>query len=272
MIVHHYTSLPVGLQILEKRELWLSAVTSASDLGEYIFAAEHLKSKVSEWLSDELCQRRFCERLDSFVSLYGADLEEPDLAFYASFTTLEDNATQWIAYGDGGKGISIAFDLDGLRAHGERATSSAVMYGQPGLDRIVENLEGFKAWFHNRESELEHDVDSSEFALAEYLAGHAATQCAYVKSVGFETEKEVRLCVAPVLDTDGDEPKWKIKYRSAYSRLIPYTVHKFQTEVIKSIRLGPFSSHGTNRHAAANMLTDWEYENTIVNISELKMR
>lgn len=270
MIVYHYTSLPVALQMLERKEIWLSAVTSACDLGEYKFAADYLKANAGMWLSDDLAKRRFIERLDSFVSMYGADLHDPDLAFYASFTTLDDNATQWMAYGDSGKGLSIAFDLDKLRSVGEMASSSKVLYGQYGLEKLAEMMEGTKVIFEKHKNEVE---DSSEFGLAEQLAIRAATSCAYVKSEGFSSESEVRLCAAPKYEVGDTAPMWQIKYRASGTRIIPYIVHKFDDEFVNSIRLGPFASHETNHHAAANMLTDWGYSDSVaVKTSDLKMR
>ena len=57
------------------------------------------------------------------------------------------------------------------------------------------------------------------------------------------------------------------------NRLIPYVVFPVQDEASEYVRLGPFASHDSNRHAAANMLVDFKYKKDVaVKLSQLKMR
>lgn len=270
MLIYHYTSLSTAIQILEKGELWLSAVTSAIDLGEYSFAADHAIDWATEKFPDPLAVRCFKERIQSIGTLYGVGQGRPDPAFYASFTILKDNATQWYAYGDAANGACLAFHFDTIEApDGHGSSKMAVSYGQDGLDAIEkfldEKFDSLFASYGDRHSiSLQPDV-----ALG--IADEAVQQCLFVKSEGFKSEKEVRFCVAAKSDNQ-KESMGKIEYRAAQNRVIPYLKVPFKKHALAGIQLGPLSSHDTNKHAISNMLYDLGYTGKSASTSELKVR
>jgi hypothetical protein len=115
--VWHYTSLGGLLGIVERKQIYATDIRYLNDREEFVHAQAFVDQVVGEL--DEVDENRWHARqaAKGFTEgLYSRGVLSPTYLqiFVASFSTAEDQLSQWRAYSRGSTGVSLGFDLRNL--------------------------------------------------------------------------------------------------------------------------------------------------------------
>uniref|UniRef100_UPI0038698FBE DUF2971 domain-containing protein n=1 Tax=Succinivibrio sp. TaxID=2053619 RepID=UPI0038698FBE len=118
----HYTKTSSLLGILDSQELYFSRLRNLNDASEGRAVLDIIKALEPKGIAKNLIQ---------FVKNNYSSIEKKARSSYSfSFTTEEDDASQWDRYADHGKGVCIEFCSDQLE-------SLMNTFSQVRLDKII---------------------------------------------------------------------------------------------------------------------------------------
>lgn len=258
MVLYHYCSNDAFLGILESKSVWASEFTLSNDAleGKWIrvVVAECLKRRNI----DTLTSAPLMSALGDLIELLGA----------AGFclSSEGDQLSQWRAYADDGRGVSVGFDDSIFGNDGPLPSLVQVEYDlekqvrivDETIDRLVSLLKrgagriptllGGPGINQNEKNELDKEFRVTVFSLFPYLYNF--------KNAAFSEEKEWRALVNIVSRSGGslsamiaheeDEesgPGWllhKMQFRAKGDRIIPYRPMALGKKLsIRSLYLGP---------------------------------
>lgn len=115
----HYTSFNGLYGIVETKKIWATDVRFLNDKQEFLHArtiAEKVVEEIEVEHKDGLPVKEILHNFISGTFDYGALSPEKLQVFTASFSASEDQLSQWRGYSRGSGGVSIGFDLRGLRS------------------------------------------------------------------------------------------------------------------------------------------------------------
>jgi len=165
--VWHYTTLG-GLEgILSSNTVWATEAHYTTDASEFIHArAVTLDFLESIKPDDEGMARAKQAGLEMLVHAFDEGVLSPSKTevFVASFSSAEDLKSQWMEYADGGRGISIAFDLRAIRPpqeFGYAVTFAPCVYFEVERKTL---LEAALSHFINMIARLYRDTASKQWA------------------------------------------------------------------------------------------------------------
>lgn len=182
----HYTSLKCLYSIISNSELWFANLKNSNDPNEFSLSCEEYNN--------------YIEKLNiNPYHGYPMILENNNVLKFPygiSFTTLNDNLSQWERYGDGLKGVAIEFDIDFLQSYLDEKFNFKFEFGSIKYDE-AEKIEFIK----NKVNEI-NDVPNYIYKLhwpiyAIYFIMHFAQARALFKSQSFCAENEYRLFFDP---------------------------------------------------------------------------
>ena len=116
--VWHYTSISALEGILSSGAVWATEVHYTTDASEFVHAQNVATAFLQEIVpADESMARAKQAGLNVLVHAFENGPLSPDITevFVASFSSCADLKSQWMEYADAGRGVSIAFDLSGIR-------------------------------------------------------------------------------------------------------------------------------------------------------------
>lgn len=242
-ILYHYCSVEAFFNIIKNAKLWLSDIEKSNDYRECITCKNILNEKIEEHLFKNH------EELDLWKKGYDEGSEENSniRTFGVCFSEREDQLSQWRGYAQDGKGLAIGFDKQELE----------------NLNLISEEYILFgKAFYSNVEDYVSDMVQDNINKIEDKGAYHVAFEMSqnyrlrfpFVKTSGFEEEKEWRACVCCSVKNsstkNGNIPGsdriifQNMNYRISNDRLIPYiemNFEKIKCDFIKKIFIGPRS-------------------------------
>jgi hypothetical protein len=243
-ILWHYTSLEGFQGIVRQQALWATDIRYLNDVSEFIHASELFKEQISK-------RQAGASNAESVFLGQATDLIEnvyslsQTKVFVTSFSTSNDQLSQWRAYGSGAKGVSLGFNLRRLQI-AEAKTSASVfapcIYSNRQKIAMIDSwLDAYLELLHQmlaiRESAakdipipfkdgvLNDDYLSmigSEitFGLIEMILD-AGRLCALMKHESFSEEKEWRLVIAESRTRSIPSPYPRLS-RVGFATLIPY--------------------------------------------------
>lgn len=215
--VYHYTNSAGLLGIINTRAIWASDVRFMNDTAEAIYGRNAIRTYCQARASASSREKAICE---SIIKILAQVQSADNTTSYIACLSAEGNdLSQWRAYG-ASYGISIGFDLQALRAHGQELpipwtfNIRKVMYDpQPQralIDhhyvRIAKDLTGAESSVEVDRAAIRFLVDALNFAPT-------------LKHPAFKGEREFRIHV--FLSGDPGHRK-EIKIRDAAMGLIPY--------------------------------------------------
>jgi hypothetical protein len=241
--IFHYTKTHGIEGILESGKVWLTDIFQLNDTRELkhgvAIALKIMKSQLPdaprafEWFS-----KIFIKHLEQITPVVAH--------FYvASFSHHEDDLSQWIQYGDEGRGFNVGFDCRSLEKYFQTFdapghASFPVTYDDNALRKLQLDLINLARAYvmipYGRRG-----VSKNTVAYVEELAGILATQIIhasiYFKNPKFLSENEYRFLV---IYPAGDTAK-ALKQRVVNGRTIPYLEFDWRKipGVIRSIKVGP---------------------------------
>jgi hypothetical protein len=169
--IWHYTSL-AGLEgILSSGTVWATEAHYTTDASEFV----HAKAVAVAFLekiepADENMARAKQAGLETLIHAFDTGPLSPEKTevFVASFSSSSDLKSQWIEYADGGRGVSIAFNLTKIRPPREiesAVTFAPCVYAQEEKEKL---LEAALSHFIETVAELYRKTTSRKWVAAEF--------------------------------------------------------------------------------------------------------
>lgn len=105
--IYHYCSMDVAISILKNKEFWLFPTEKMNDTTETIYIDELINSHIQELQSQH--STGLLEDILDFTALHKSERR-----FCSCFSEKRDLLSQWRAYADMGKGVSIGIHSESL--------------------------------------------------------------------------------------------------------------------------------------------------------------
>lgn len=105
-LIYHYCSMDSFSKIIENKELWLTSSVKMNDITEGNWIIAVLRKYVEENLVSSKADIKFANSMLDFISLNSSYI------YMTCFSQTGDLLSQWRAYADDCKGISIGFRLN----------------------------------------------------------------------------------------------------------------------------------------------------------------
>jgi len=218
-LIYHYTSQQAALKILESQSFWFTYIGHLNDPLEhnwYFKRALDLNAQTSiSWVEAEAVRRNIHKELLiklNYMSKNDHYSDETSI-FIASFSSVDDQLSQWIQYADKGMGVSLGFDEDAIK----NWTNT--------IPRSV-----------NRAAFVNYDIQKTDQVIKSSTE-YSGLEGVFHKTNFWANEKEFRIALSGVGYTD-------YQFRTANATLVSYVSHSFINiwDAIKEVRLGPLVS------------------------------
>jgi hypothetical protein len=200
--VWHYTSVAALEGIISSGAVWATEVRFTNDKTEFIHARDVAESALEEIMpADKITGYAKSVAQDMVKTAFegGPLSSQRTEVFVASFSSAKDLKSQWMEYADGGRGVSIAFDLREIRPPRELmvgVTFAPCVY-TPEAKRSL-----FEALFQNMANEmatLNDQVQSRSWAatqLREWMIVNPASRlpfdrAAFDAAMGKQIKKQI---------------------------------------------------------------------------------
>ena len=161
-----------------------------------------------------------------------------------SLSMAEDNLTMWNTYGDGGKGVMLAFDTELLLSQ-YAGRLQPCFYSDGEYDTNIEDSFG-----HIIQGSMFKGLPFKEYfeILFPLLLMYATLR----KDKNYDYEKEVR--IYGIGDKYFDKERSKIHYRYSKGIVVPYVKEFFPKTMLKEVRFGPVAEHDLSEKALHEFL------------------
>lgn len=250
-VLYHYCSTDSFLSIIANKNIRLSDCNTMNDYSEMHWAYDRFVEAVNK--EYDRLDPIFIDALDKIVS----ESQLRMLQLVGAFSTDGDVLSQWRAYADDGRGVSIGFDADKI---GRLSVRSVVVE----YDHSAQ-INHYRALLRAA-YDVYRDLNEKERRNFLFQTGaNVGVDLACFKNPAFAEEKEVRIIRAAVVSFDKhgiyladeggtgeDKPsrrKLPIKYRSRGGGVIAYVelpLHGLGGELIKRVVIGPRSVNNGN--------------------------
>lgn len=253
MIGYHYCSLDTFLNILRNKSIYLSDPLKMNDTAEIKWYLNRINdvSKKTNGYDSVLEMMRFRSGIDfCFEDLLNYLKSQGKRSIYIScFSEEPDLLSQWRAYADDGKGVSIGFDLNQLATY-DNWLIEKVIYTNDIVQGNIENdvevvADGMPTVFS------EHQIIDKGKKIEIFLNELMSVLAKY-KNPSFEEEKEVRLIYCEdmmfeeIIDSYGafqnkfQTKKLKHEFRTiGGNNITEFVKLPFVSAAVKHICIGP---------------------------------
>jgi len=192
-MLYHYTDFGALNGILKNKEIWLHNLLNMNDLAEMSYFFTSLRKYVCNTLTDLGLE----EKAGTVDKVFATEMrtEYQHSAYAACFTRYRDDAAQWERYGDGGRGVCIAFREDLLRKMAHGAVSVQEVYydtdisGHPLASKVIDAAKNSEEF-------------SVEDPFVKELMSDIWMQSVAYKHPAFACENEVRLVFYPFMSDE----------------------------------------------------------------------
>jgi hypothetical protein len=165
--VWHYTNL-VGFEgILRSGRVWATEAHHTTDKTEFIHSRDVAAQYLKRWLPEDksmVWAKQTAQETLSRAFEDGALAPSHAEIFVASFCGTDDLKSQWMEYGDAGRGVALSFDLRRIRPPdelGSSVTFAPCLYVKDDKERVIEDA--LSDWV-NTAFELHKKTGSQEWA------------------------------------------------------------------------------------------------------------
>jgi hypothetical protein len=176
--VWHYTNLSGFEGILSSGRVWATEAHHTTDPTEFVHARDvafrYLQHLQPENESRAYAKKKAQEAVDR---AFNDGLLAPSRAeiFVASFCAVDDLKSQWIEYGDKGRGVSLSFDLRHVRppaSSGYAVTFAPCMYTPEEKGQMIDDA---LSDFVDTAAELHEQTGSVQWGRSRSAAGRWLT-------------------------------------------------------------------------------------------------
>lgn len=285
--------------MVQEEAIWATDVTQLNDSREFLHAIDLFK----EVIGQRMKALQEGTQLDKVIGEYAQSLFENVhtlknyQVFVSSFSTRDDQLSQWRAYGASPKGVSIGLDLRRARIIESDFTSDVFA---PCIYSRRRQVDVISAWFDGyrevmrrafkrvRENKLDESVSVAEGIVSLYGADlttdlirvitDAGRLCALLKHESFAEEREWRLVISESRQRTIPSPRER-KIRIGTTTFIPYisiplrgkSTNDFKSR-IKKIKIGPHPEQERALRAMSDFLSTHKLIGTAIENSRIPFR
>ncbi|MFS1466314.1 DUF2971 domain-containing protein [Vibrio lentus] len=240
----HYTDIDGLLGILKSNTLWLCSYKSMNDSMELKWSLNEKLDAIKKTIEKDYDEVKyeFLEKIRSCLK------EIPLHAYMACFSSQKDLLSQWRAYGDDGKGVSIGFKLGQESNFPDKDLPICsvgqsyfgcfdVEYGTDFEEKIIP-FDGYIHAFNEHVKNLSRDpskMDDNAKEMSEIMISLSM----WAKNPAFQEEKECRILNLTLQNSDIDLSQ--LEFKATGKKLTPYLEYKFNKSIVYEIVLGPKS-------------------------------
>lgn len=242
--LYHYTSLQGLMGIVGSRTLRASDIRYMNDSTELIYALNLLQTTIASRTYPNPEQ-------NAALSIFSAWLREQinvgPMLFSASFRANGNLLSQWRGYSNHGKGISLGFNPQAIKALADKQHFSLgrCLYSVTEQQALADEIVSIVVSMHAEDSDLHKALDDIE--------GDLLGICALLKHPSFAEEQEWRL-VSPAFMSVGDKP---IAFREGKAMLVPHYLFKLETNgaiALDHVYVGPTPNSELSVNALSHYL------------------
>lgn len=183
------------------------------------------------------------------------------LPYVISFSRLEDSLPMWLNYGNGGKGVCLAFQDNRDQPLRKRVTQEGEMIYESFYTSDVHYREINKdSWLYKTIFDImkdyKEDVEAGLYLdwKDSYFKALVETAAPFIKTTYFENEQEVR--VAKTVGYDYDKSHYTIEYRcNSNGNIIPYINLEIPVSQLAYVITGPLVNYELTK-LALEMMSD----------------
>jgi hypothetical protein len=229
-LVHHYCSMDVFISIIEKKEVWITALRDSND------------SLEGQWVLDRFLALRSGSNDDYYEKAWHIlrnAFRSGQNALGICFSEHRDLLSQWRGYADDGRGVSIGFSKAGLatlsREHARIQAVSTRFSAVEYWDRIPSDfLREFKVYCDSQK--FSKGTRGIQISLDNLGLQNWIWRLNEIKNPAFREEAEHRL-----LSIISDSSFPNCRFRNVRGKLSPYMVLSFDQDIqiISKVTLGP---------------------------------
>jgi hypothetical protein len=252
----HYTSYAAFQGIVGSKKIWASEYRFLNDREEFRHAkdlAQKLVDGEPEFTGEVFPAREFLRKAVNIAFNTGYLHEERLRIMVASFSEEGDQLSQWRGYADNSRGVSIGFDLRGLRPPsniGTTVTFAPCLYREADKDALLKAIfahyrNGLQEWWDSivnlaRKKQVEGGGTPPQF-IQQLLAEHSKEQTEVTVRCHANLQFDL-LRTAPLLKDESfsEEKEWRlvlpwesirlptnhpIEFRPIRDALVPYIAY-----------------------------------------------
>ncbi|OBR90014.1 hypothetical protein CLRAG_36060 [Clostridium ragsdalei P11] len=303
--LYHYCSLETFISIISNKCIRLSDLSKSNDYMERKWIISIIEEALDKSLKDEgiiidLRENYWYEdginnHIEYLLSMLKDRVMES--SYIACFSRKGDLLSQWRAYGDDGKGVSIGFDPKLLRKVNSNKNDIYIEDILYDKDEQIEDIRlavngavtYMKNLFHDDAVRVSDDFNKyfiEEFdAFCEVICDELEISSCYMKNPAFKEEDEVRIFYVPLISEDNhlaiQEELSKtrrfnnyvlkpIDFHARNDQIIGYADLSFeklvQKNIISEVIIGPSSR--VNKNDICYLLSKFGYNSDDILINE----
>lgn len=295
--IYHYTSMEVFYNLIKSVEevknktcfvFWASNVLYMNDPKEFSFGLKIIMYALKEIESNKNVDKKYrisdlwkeesireASIRDALLKVINEDNESP---YAISFSREEDSLPMWLNYANRGRGVCLAFaeyrnrveerisdeDTNGsgiviydtMNAHDVYYCSSALKVSQN--NRIYKRIEEmYDEYYRSKIPSI--DLNSLPTLQLGVLKAFTFLVAPYIKTSGFEGEKEVRMVKSIKFDFDNNNKEVQFKL-SNRGNLIPYVRVGIPVSQLDYVRIGPLANYNLSLYSLEMMKKKYDMD------------
>lgn len=278
-MVYHYTSIDALRGLIESvkkskyNDCFVFRATNIlymNDPEEFIYGqkifVDTLKSMEKELsIDDKNCISNeilnYPIREDTIKGKKEVDLKElmQSFPYVISFSALEDSLPMWLNYGNGGKGVCLAFQDNRDQPLRKQVIQEGGMIFDSFYTSVVHYREIPKeSWLYKTIFELvkgyKHAIESNPHPewKSPYYKALVQIAAPFIKTPYYESENEIRL--AQTIGYDFEKKQYAIEYRSNFNgNIIPYINVEIPVSQLAYVITGPLVNYELTKLALVMM-------------------
>ncbi|MEZ7498598.1 DUF2971 domain-containing protein [Flavobacterium sp. Arc3] len=282
-IVYHYVTLESFLSIVESQSLYFTNLYYLNDRKEYNHGVEIILDTLKHQAYNETSESKL-----KILNYIEKNLESNNKSsrYVACFSKNGDLLSQWRAYGNQGKGISIGFKKSNLEYFdGVSLNCMNIEYREEFQKKIInEIIKIIIAYFENIKVSIDWEGYNYELLVSKSIITFIEDFISNFKDPSFDEEKEFRL----EYKIDGNINKndnSKLLFRSNGSLIIPFykieyvnrndklsIESEYKKLPIEKIIIGPSLDYELNKNSIESFLLKFGYENIEIIQSKIPYR
>ncbi|WP_031426843.1 DUF2971 domain-containing protein [Flavimarina sp. Hel_I_48] len=216
--IYHYTSLDSFVSILETQTLFSSNINFLNDRKEYEYGVDLIKEVISGFKKDKQ-NAQILNLLENHLNLiYKSE------RYITCFSLDGDLLSQWKAYANNGKGVSIGFDTINI----EDQCFSQIIGGkliEYDKERQIKNIKSIISqiilFFETNKPNIDWEGHDYNSVIVHTILDFLREIISSFKHPSFQTEKEFRL-EYEINDTWNKHDDEVINFRTTENLIIPY--------------------------------------------------
>lgn len=191
---YYYCSLSTFLNILNRKQIYLSDPLKMNDALEIKWCLEKIKNNTPPSRSGTPIDIDFFikEEYNNIMDILDADGQNS--IYISCFSKKSDILSQWRAYADDGKGVSIGFQLDKLNSAENLLEEEIIYLNDKSMNQMIDNLQTL---YDPIVSLIANDSKSDKYVNKQELVKKVLHELipvlAKYKNPAFREEQEVRL-------------------------------------------------------------------------------